>query len=76
MVDLIIIYFLFGYLQELPAETSLLATLPTLAFPLAVVSFRRITCPEGHKRFMPHNFFYHASVARMGIIGLMQYTFA
>ncbi|EPN4913082.1 MULTISPECIES: TraX family protein [Enterobacter] len=65
-----------SHLLDLPAETLLLATLPTLAFPLAVVPFCRKICPEGRKRFMPRNFFYYASAGHLGIIGLIQYTFA
>ncbi len=65
-----------SHLLDLPAETLLLATLPTLAFPLAVVSFSRRICPEGRRRFMPRNFFYYAYAGHLGIIGLIQYTFA
>ncbi|WP_270655252.1 TraX family protein [Enterobacter bugandensis] len=64
-----------SHLLDMPAETLLLATLPTLAFPLAVVSFCRKICPEGRKRFMPRNFFYYAYAGHLGIIGLIQTTF-
>ena len=64
-----------SHLLDMPAETLLLATLPTLAFPLAVVSFRRKICPEGRKRFMPRNFFYYAYAGHLGIIGLVQSAF-
>lgn len=64
-----------SHLLDMPAETLLLATLPTLAFPLAVVSFCRQICPEGRRRFMPRNFFYYAYAGHLGIIGLVQTTF-
>ena len=64
-----------SHLLDVPAETLLLATLPTLVFPLAVVSFCRRICPEGSKRFMPRNFFYYAYAGHLGIIGLVQTTF-
>lgn len=65
-----------SHLLDMPAETLLLATLPTLVFPLVVVSFCREICPEGRQRFMPRNFFYYAYAGHLGIIGLIQYTFA
>ncbi|MCU2930968.1 hypothetical protein N8S46_24430 [Enterobacter hormaechei subsp. steigerwaltii] len=65
-----------SHILNLPAETLLLATLPTLVFPLVVVSFCREICPEGRQRFMPRNFFYYAYAGHLGIIGLIQYTFA
>ena len=65
-----------SHIPNLPAETLLLATLPTLVFPLVVVSFCREICPEGRQRFMPRNFFYYAYAGHLGIIGLIQYTFA
>ncbi len=64
------------HLLSMPAETLLLATLPTLVFPLMAVSVCRDLCPEGHKRFMPRNFFYYAYTGHLGILGLIQYTFA
>ena len=64
-----------SHLLDMPAETLLLATLPTLAFPLAVVSFCRQICPEGRRRFMPRNFFYYAYAGHLGIIGLVQSAF-
>lgn len=64
-----------SHLLDMPAETLLLATLPTLAFPLAVVSFCRQISPEGRRRFMPRNFFYYAYAGHLGIIGLVQSTF-
>ena len=66
----------FSHILNLPAETLLLATLPTLVFPLVVVSFCREICPEGRKCFMPRNFFYYAYAGHPGIIGLIQHTFA
>ena len=65
-----------SHIPNLPAETLLLATLPTLVFPLVVVSFCREICPEGRQRFMPRNFFYYAYAGHLGIIVLIQYTFA
>jgi len=42
-----------------------------------VVSYCHMKRSEpGRKRCMQHNFFYFAYADRMGIIGLMQYTFA
>ncbi len=64
-----------SHLLDMPAETLLLATLPTLAFPLAVVSLCRQICPEVRRRFMPRNFFYYAYACHLGIIGLVQTTF-
>jgi len=62
-----------SYLLNLPAETLLLATLPTLVFPLVVISFCREIRPEGRKRFMPRNFFYYAYAGHLGIISLIKY---
>jgi len=64
------------YLLSIPAETLLLATLPTLVFPLIAVSLCLDLCPEGRQRFMPRNFFYYAYAGHLGIIGLIQYIFA
>lgn len=57
-----------SHLPDMPAETLLLATLPTLAFPTAVVSFCRQICPEGRRRFMPRNFFYYAYAGHPGLL--------
>ncbi|HDT0661726.1 TPA: conjugal transfer protein TraX [Enterobacter cloacae subsp. dissolvens] len=62
------------HILNLPAETLLLATLPTLVFPLVVVSFCRGICPEGRRRFMPRNFFYIAYAGHLGIIALIKYV--
>lgn len=63
----------FTHLLSMPANTLLLATLPTLVFPLVVVSFCRKICPEARKRFMPRNFFYYAYAGHLGIIGLIPF---
>ncbi|QLA70591.1 conjugal transfer protein TraX (plasmid) [Enterobacter pasteurii] len=63
-----------SHILNLPAETLLLATLPTLVFPLVAVSFCRKICPEGHKRFMPRNFFYIAYAGHLGILALIKYV--
>lgn len=64
------------YLLSMPAETLLLATLPTLVYPLIAVSLCMDLCPEGSQRFMPRNFFYYGYAGHLGVIGLIQYTFA
>ncbi|MFP2565326.1 TraX family protein [Enterobacter ludwigii] len=64
------------YLLSMPAETLLLATLPTLVLPLIAVSLCMDLCSEGCQRFMPRNFFYYAYTGHLGILGLIQYTFA
>ncbi|PAO19170.1 TraX family protein [Enterobacter roggenkampii] len=66
----------FTHLLSMPAETLLLATLPTLGFPLIAVSLCMDICPEGLPRFMPRNFFYYAYAGHLGIIVLIQFTFA
>ncbi|EHT9986555.1 TPA: conjugal transfer protein TraX [Salmonella enterica] len=63
-----------SHILNLPAETLLLATLPTLVFPLMVVSFSSQFCPEGRQRFMPRNFFYIAYAGHLGIIALIHYA--
>lgn len=51
-----------------PAEMLLLATLPTLVFPLAAISFSARLCPPGDPRFMPRHFFYIAYVGHLLVL--------
>lgn len=60
------------HLLIMPAETLLLAILPTLVFPLVVVSFCREICPEGRKRFMPRHFFYLAYTGHLLVLLILE----
>ncbi|MCK6880091.1 conjugal transfer protein TraX [Enterobacter bugandensis] len=63
------------YLLSMPAETLLLATLPTLVFPLIAVCLCMDFCPQGHQRFMPRNFFCFAYAGHLGLICLIKFVF-
>ncbi|WP_369064297.1 TraX family protein [Enterobacter sp. MALB-1] len=63
-----------SHLLSLPAETLLLATLPTLVFPLMVVSFSSQFCPEDRQRFMPRHFFYVAYMGHLLVLLILQHV--
>ncbi|WP_370968000.1 TraX family protein [Enterobacter wuhouensis] len=60
-----------SHLISLPEDTLLLATLPTLIFPLAAISLSRRLFPMGDRRFMPRHFFYMAYAGHLIIIALI-----
>lgn len=60
-----------AHLLSLPEDTLLLATLPTLIFPLVAISMSRWLFPAGEQRFMPRNFFYIAYVGHLLLIAII-----
>ncbi|WP_446029144.1 TraX family protein [Lelliottia amnigena] len=60
-----------SHLLSLPEDTLLLATLPTLIFPLAAISMSNWLFPAGHRRFMPRHFFYMAYTGHLFIIAVI-----
>lgn len=52
-----------------PAETLLIAVLPTVLFPLAVITLAQNYVPECTRRFMPHRFFYFAYAGHLFLFG-------
>jgi hypothetical protein len=59
------------WLLERPADTLLLATLPTLVFPVAVVAFAEKVFPSGTRRFMSGQFFYLAYAGHLAFLGIL-----
>lgn len=60
-----------SHLMSLPEDTLLLATLPTLIFPLAAISLSRLLFPVGDRRFMPRYFFYIAYAGHLFVIAVI-----
>jgi hypothetical protein len=60
------------HLLSMPAETLLLATLPTLVFPLIVMSLCTDLCPAGRQRFMPRHFFYMAYTGHLLVLLILE----
>lgn len=57
-----------SHLLDRPADTLLLATLPTLVLPLAAISLSSRLCPAGDPRFMPRHFFYLAYAGHLLVL--------
>jgi hypothetical protein len=61
------------HLVMLPAETLLLAVLPTLTFPVFAISLVQNYLPEGRGRLMPSRFFYLAYAGHLLILAAGRY---
>ncbi|UOY68652.1 TraX family protein [Enterobacter kobei] len=60
------------HLLSMPAETLLLATLPTLVFPLIAMFLCTDLCPAGRQRFMPRHFFYMAYTGHLLVLLILE----
>lgn len=59
------------HLASQPAETLLIAVLPTVLFPLAVITLAQNYVPECTRRFMPPRFFYFAYAGHLLLFGAL-----
>jgi hypothetical protein len=60
-----------GHLTDRPADTLLYAVLPTVLFPLAVLSLAARYDASGSARFLPRYFFYLSYCGHLLLLGLM-----